>query len=104
MRGLRMTGFRMRRVIAAVVATIGLVASPAGVLLRAQGRVAPPAADVPDITFEKYTLKNGLEVILSADNLRRVAEKLDLASQPEFAGTDEPQQMQRTIQRILAAV
>ncbi|MFN8064623.1 MAG: pitrilysin family protein [Vicinamibacterales bacterium] len=63
-----MTGFRMRRVIAAVVATIGLVASPAGVLLRAQGRVAPPAADVPDITFEKYTLKNGLEVILSEDH------------------------------------
>lgn len=31
-----------------------------------------------------------VEVILSADNLRRVAEKLDLASNPEFGGVGEP--------------
>src|SRR5258705_9825500 len=35
--------------------------------LSAQNRPAPSAADIPRIQFEKYTLPNGLEVILSQD-------------------------------------
>ena len=35
--------------------------------LSAQNRPAPAAADIPKIVFEKFTLPNGLEVILSQD-------------------------------------
>ncbi len=34
----------------------------------AQNRPAPAASDIPKITFEKYTLPNGLEVIVSQDH------------------------------------
>ena len=62
-----MTGFGVRRVLAALLVVTGLVATPSRVPLRAQ---APSVvtSDVPDIPFEKYSLANGLEVILSEDH------------------------------------
>src|SRR3954471_20641656 len=63
-----MLSFGLRAALAAllVLPTIGNVAAPG---LHAQGTAtAARATDVPDITFEKYTLANGLEVILSEDH------------------------------------
>lgn len=39
----------------------------AGACSRAAEPTAPAASDVPTLEFEKYTLPNGLEVILSED-------------------------------------
>jgi zinc protease len=47
-------------------AAIALVAAIAP--LAAQNRAAQSATDIPKIQFEKYTLPNGLEVILSQDH------------------------------------
>jgi zinc protease len=49
---------------AAAALTLAAAISP----LVAQNRVAQGASDVPKIQFEKYTLPNGLEVILSQDH------------------------------------
>ncbi len=58
-----MTGVRVRRLAAALVLLAGLAAVPSHVAVLAQ---APTT--VPDIPFEKYSLPNGLEVILSEDH------------------------------------
>jgi zinc protease len=50
-----------RRFLAAAVAALIAAIAP----LAAQNRAPQSAADVPKIQFEKYTLANGLEVILS---------------------------------------
>ncbi|MFN7918122.1 MAG: pitrilysin family protein [Vicinamibacterales bacterium] len=63
-----MTGTGVRRACAALLVLIGLVATPSHVPVRAQAPVAAAASDVPDIPFEKYSLPNGLEVILSEDH------------------------------------
>jgi zinc protease len=52
-----------RLVFAAALSVLAAVAS-----LAAQNQPAPAASDIPKISFEKYTLPNGLEVILSQDH------------------------------------
>jgi len=61
-----MPSFRLRAAFAALLLLFGLngIGLPR---LRAQG-AAPRVTDVPDISFEKYVLPNGLEVILSEDH------------------------------------
>ncbi len=59
-----MTSLRIRVVAAAVLLLAG-VAGFEATSLEAQ---APRSSDVPNIAFEKYTLPNGLEVILSEDH------------------------------------
>ena len=48
------------------VALAGVVLSMTGALTSAQQQTTRPAApsDVPRLTFEKYTLPNGLDVIM----------------------------------------
>ena len=53
-----------RRVLAAALAALITAIVP----LAAQSRATQTAADIPKIQFEKYTLPNGLEVILSQDH------------------------------------
>src|SRR6187399_192499 len=60
-----MPPFRLRAAFAALLLLVGQGAGPQR--LRAQG-AAPRVTDVPDISFEKYVLPNGLEVILSEDH------------------------------------
>ena len=48
---------------AAALAVVAVIAP-----LAAQNRPAPAASDIPKIPFEKYTLPNGLDVILSQDH------------------------------------
>src|SRR5262245_20626186 len=57
-----MTKLRIRTwLFALVVVTLGLVSSPGA------QQAARPAAEVPRLAFEKYTLPNGLDVIMSQD-------------------------------------
>jgi zinc protease len=60
-----MTPSRVRRAGAALLLA-GLIAIPHGG--SAQAPPSAAATDVPTLTFEKYTLPNGLEVILSEDH------------------------------------
>jgi zinc protease len=53
-----------RRVLAAALTALITAIVP----LAAQNRATQNAADIPKIQFEKYTLPNGLEVILSEDH------------------------------------
>ena len=53
----------VRRTVAALL-MLGLTVVSVPTSIRAQA----PAVDVPDIVYEKYTLPNGLEVILSEDH------------------------------------
>jgi hypothetical protein len=53
-----------RRFLAAAVAALITAIAP----LAAQNRAPQTTSDVPKIQFEKYTLPNGLEVILSEDH------------------------------------
>ena len=48
----------------ALIAMLSLVAPPAAV----SAPPGAPAPDLPQIAFEKYTLANGLEVILHEDH------------------------------------
>src|SRR5882672_8355277 len=50
----------------AVAATLSVLAAVTS--LAAQNRPAPAASDIPKIAFEKYTLPNGLDVILSQNH------------------------------------
>jgi zinc protease len=60
----------LRRSAACCLVLLFAVLTPAGLLSQAAQSPAASraAADVPDIPFEKYTLPNGLEVILSEDH------------------------------------
>ena len=53
--------------LAALIALLSLVTPPAAVP-AAPAPHAAPAPDLPQIAFEKYTLPNGLEVILHEDH------------------------------------
>ena len=57
---------------AALIAMLSLVTPPAAVSAGPAPTAATPAPDLPQIAFEKYTLANGLEVILHED--RRMPE------------------------------
>ncbi|MEQ1727311.1 MAG: insulinase family protein, partial [Vicinamibacterales bacterium] len=59
-----MRSLRIRVAVAAVLLLTGVAGFEAP-RLSAQ---APRRSDVPNIAFEKYTLPNGLEVILSEDH------------------------------------
>ena len=59
-----MTSLRFRVVAAAVLLCAGIV----GFEVRRVEAQAPQRSDVPNIAFEKFTLPNGLEVILSEDH------------------------------------
>jgi len=52
-----------RLVVAATLSVLAAVTS-----LAAQNRPAPAASDIPKIAFEKYTMPNGLDVILSQNH------------------------------------
>ena len=62
-----MTGRRVFRAGAVLLLLTGLVATANHVPLGAQAPAAR-GTDLPDIAFEKYSLPNGLEVILSEDH------------------------------------
>jgi zinc protease len=53
--------------LAALIAMLSLVAPP-GAATASPAPTSAPAADLPQLTFEKYVLPNGLEVILHDDH------------------------------------
>ena len=58
-----MTDLRIRVAVAALVLLTGSTG-----FAQTRGSAPPGAGQVPDIAYEKYTLRNGLEVILSEDH------------------------------------
>src|SRR5690348_14948366 len=60
--------FRRIRRHAAVLAALLSVVAAHDVALHGQASPARAATDIPAISFEKYRLPNGLEVILSEDH------------------------------------
>lgn len=63
-----MSRFAIRRLLFALVCTGSVISGAPGTHAKERAAAKKKTASLPSIPFEKYTLKNGLEVILSPDH------------------------------------